>query len=348
MRQDLGVPSRPQLPIGALRRSFGGTPGAYADSPNWHGGTFRNRLPGTVVSPDQRGSLMLDALTRRRPPRPQIPVERPDLPASAAHGAATWLGHSTVLLEVGGHWVLTDPVFSDRVSPSAKVGPRRLHPAPLRIAELPALDAVIISHDHYDHLDLASVEALAQTGVCFVVPLGVGAHFRAWGVDPRQVVELDWGDSHRIGELTLGCVEARHFSGRLFSRNRTLWSSWTVSAGGWRVFFGGDTGYTPAFKELSDGHGAFDLTVLPIGAYDPRWADIHMDPAEAVRTHLDVRGEVLLPIHWASFNLAFHPWAEPVEWLTREAAEHGVRLATPRVGQRFEVVAPPTDPWWQG
>lgn len=328
-----------------LTRSLGGRPGDFPDSSNWGSGVFHNRLPGQIT-PDERGSLMRDAFTRRTT-APEVDVRTPELPAQAGDCAATWLGHSTVLLEVGGHWVLTDPVFSERVSPSASVGPRRLHPAPLQAADLPELSAVLISHDHYDHLDTASIDALATTGVTFVVPLGVGAHLSAWGVPAHQVVELDWGQSHSLGDLELGCAEARHFSGRLFRRNRTLWSSWTVAAGGRRVFFGGDTGYTPAFKEVGDLHDGFDLTVLPIGAYDRRWADIHMNPAEAVQTHLDVRGEVLLPIHWASFNLAFHAWHEPIEWAVRESAEHGVRLATPRVGERFEVAEPPTDPWWR-
>lgn len=336
----------PRLQISDVRRSIGGRAGDYTSSPNWRHGVFHNRLPGTVVTPDERGSLMRDAVSRRAA-APRIDVVRPDLPATAAECAATWLGHSTVLLEVGGHWVLTDPVFSQRVSPSATVGPRRLHPAPLRPDDLPALSAVLISHDHYDHLDTASIDALASTGVTFVVPLGVGAHLKAWGVEPAQVVELDWGQAHRIGDLELGCVEARHFSGRLFRRNRTLWSSWTVAAGGRGVFFGGDTGYTPAFKELADLHDGFDLTVLPIGAYDQRWADIHMNPAEAVQVHRDVRGQVLLPIHWGSFNLAFHPWEEPIEWARREADELGVTLSTPRVGQRFDVAQPVTDTWWR-
>lgn len=338
----------PRLPVADVRRSLGGRPGAFVDSPNWHAGTFHNRLRGAVIVPDERGSLLRDAVGRRRVAQPQIPVEVPALPDAAADCAATWLGHSSVLLEVGGHRVLTDPVFSERVSPSPTVGPRRLHPAPLGVPELPALDAVLISHDHYDHLDTASIDALAGTGVPFVVPLGVGAHLEAWGVRPDQVIELDWGQTHTLGDLELGCTEARHFSGRLLRRNRTLWSSWTIVAGGRRVFFGGDTGYTPAFKELADLHGGFDLTVLPIGAYDRRWADIHMDPAEAVQTHLDVGGDVLLPIHWATFNLAFHPWVEPIEWLTREARDRGVSLATPRVGQRFDISAPPTESWWVG
>jgi len=286
-------------------------------------------------------------------------VVTPDLPRRAADLAATWLGHATVLLEVGGHWVLTDPVWSDRVSPSATVGPRRSHPVPMELADLPPLSAVLISHDHYDHLDTATIDALVRLqDAPFVVPLGISAHLRRWGVPENRIVELDWGQSHRVGDLTLTCTEARHFSGRGFVRNTTLWSSWVAAAGDRKVFFGGDTGYTPAFADLGRDHGPFDLTVLPIGAYDRRWRDVHMDPAEAVQCHLDVQagspGGALLPIHWATFDLAFHRWAAPAEWLCAEAERQGVAVALPRPGERFSLDPDdpssldrlPTTDWW--
>jgi L-ascorbate metabolism protein UlaG (beta-lactamase superfamily) len=182
----------------------------------------------------------------------------------------------------------------------------------------------------------------------FVVPLGIGSHLRRWGVPAGKVVELDWGESHRVGTLTLTCSEARHFSGRGLVNNRTLWSSWVLTGERTRVFFGGDTGYTPAFRDLGEDAGPFDLTLLPIGAYDTRWPDVHLDPAEAVTAHRDVRGGVLLPIHWATFDLAFHTWSAPAEWLLEAAAEHDVRLALPAPGQRFEVAGDlPTEPWWR-
>lgn len=329
------------------RRSFGGRVPAYDDSDHYFANRFHNRLPSEMIDTEERSSLMLDFARRPRVPRPRVSLAQPELPEQASDLAATWLGHTTVLLEVGGHWVITDPVFSERVSPSSVVGPRRLHPTPMGIDELPQLDAVLISHDHYDHLDVASIEALAPTGVAFVVPLGIGAHLAAWGVPSEQIVELDWDQSHAIGDLRLTCTEARHFSGRLFARNLTLWSSWVITAGQRRVFFGGDTGYTEAFKEIGDRFDGFDLTVLPVGAYDRRWADIHLDPAEAVQVHLDVRGELMLPVHWATFNLAFHAWDAPIEWTQREAGERGARVATPRPGQRFEATDPPAQAWWR-
>lgn len=339
-----------------VRRSLGARPTTAYDSPQFHDGSFHNRLPMTVVEPGSTGSMAAEWARRGDVGRPRgvVPLVTPDLPAEAAGLAATWLGHATVLLEIDGHWVLTDPVWSDRVSPSSTVGPRRTHPVPMELAALPRLSAVLISHDHYDHLDTATIDALVELQDCpIVVPLGISAHLRRWGVPEHRIVELDWGKSHVAGGLTLTCTEARHFSGRGFVRNTTLWSSWVAAAGERRVFFGGDTGYTPAFREIGRDHGPFDLTVLPIGAYDRRWHDVHMDPAEAVQCHLDVQGEhgggTLLPIHWATFDLAFHPWAEPATWVRDEAAARGVAVALPRPGERFAVADPgqlPRADWW--
>ena len=337
-----------------VRRSLGARPAQVFDSAQFWDGLFHNRLPMRVVEAGSSRSMALEWARRGDVGRPrgEVPVVTPDLPRRAGELAATWLGHATVLLEVSGHWVLTDPVWSDRVSPSATVGPRRHHPVPMELADLPPLSAILISHDHYDHLDMASIDALVHhQDAPIVVPLGVSAHLRRWGVPENRIVELDWGQSHRVGDLTLTCTEARHFSGRGFTRNTTLWSSWVAAAGDRRVFFGGDTGYTPAFTDIGHEHGPFDLTVLPIGAYDRRWRDVHMDPAEAVQCHLDVRGGVLLPIHWATFDLAFHRWAAPAEWISAEAAERDVALALPRPGERFEVhrvadLTLPTEDWW--
>ncbi|MCX6397169.1 MAG: MBL fold metallo-hydrolase [Propionibacteriales bacterium] len=346
-----------------LRRSMGANPEGdprVTSSPQWREGGFANRIESHVIpDPASQGSMAVDFAKKGSIGRPvgPVPLVTPDLPGAAADFGATWLGHATVLVEINGHWVLTDPVWSDRVSPSATVGPKRSHPVPLELAQLPALSAVLISHDHYDHLDTATIDWLvAHQSMPVVVPLGIGAHLRAWGVPEAQIIELDWDESYSVQvdglpDLVLTCTEARHFSGRGFTRNKTLWSSWVLQAGAGdqrrSVFFGGDTGYTPAFADLGDRHGPFDLTVLPIGAYDTRWGDIHMNPAEAVQTHLDVRGRVLLPIHWATFDLAFHSWSAPVEWLVEAAAEHGVQLALPRPGERFGAHGAPQEPWWR-
>ena len=338
--------------LAGVRRSLGARPGVEHDSPQFRDGAFHNREPLRVVESGGRASMARDLATKggRGKPAGPVPLVRPEWPEVASDCAATWLGHSTVLLEIGGRRVLTDPVWSERVSPSAAVGPRRAHPVPARIEELPRLDAILISHDHYDHLDTATIDRLVELQTApFVVPLGVGSHLRHWGVPEDRIVELDWGGSADLDGLTLTCTEARHFSGRLFTANTTLWSSWLVESGGRRAFFGGDSGYTDAFAELGRQLGPVDLTVLPIGAYDARWPDVHMDPAEAVRAHLDLRGDVLLPIHWATFDLAFHDWAAPADWARAEAAARGVRLAQPRPGQRLDTAEDlPTEVWWSG
>ena len=330
--------------LGAGNRRFD-----YGDSPQFHDGLFHNRLPGTEAPEGSTAGLAAEFATkgRRGKPRRPVQVEPPDLATHAGDLAATWLGHATVLLELEGHWVLTDPVWSDRVSPSRSIGPRRNHPVPMQLRDLPALDAVLISHDHYDHLDTATIDTLVRTQTApFVVPLGIGQHLSRWGVPDHRIVELDWDESHRVGKLTFTCTEARHFSGRSLGSNTTLWASWVLAGERRRVFFGGDTGYTPAFAGIGERYGPFELTILPIGAYDARWPDVHLNPDEAVRVHRELRGEALLPIHWATFDLAFHEWSDPVEWLLK-AADDGT-LALPAPGGRVDPAAAlPTEPWWR-
>ena len=332
--------------LGAGNRRFD-----YTASPQFRDGVFHNRLPSTEAPEGTRAGLAAEFATKGRGGKPSRPVRVviPDLPAQAGELAATWLGHATVLLEVEGHWVLADPVWSDRVSPLAKVGPRRNHPVPMALADLPRLDAVLISHDHYDHLDTATIDALVSTQeMPFVVPLGIGQHLSLWGVPDERIIELDWDETHQLGGLTFTCTEARHFSGRSLGNNTTLWASWVVAGEQRRVFFGGDSGYTPAFAEIGERHGPFELTMLPVGAFDMRWPDVHMDPAQAVRAHRDLRGGTLLPIHWATFDLAFHEWAEPIERVVTEAAAAGVEVALPSPGGRFEPTGTlPDEPWWR-
>ena len=350
-RAALGLPTALGAPAPRLRDTADRA--AAAGSGHASDGRFHNTLPDEVVT---RGALLsvLRAMLTRGPigrPTAPVPLAADPAPATPAPLALTWYGHSSVLLEVDGHRVLADPVWGERVSPSPTIGPRRLHPAPVPLSALPPVDAVVLSHDHYDHLDLPTVRALLRAGDApFVVPLGLGNHLRRWGVPDARVVELDWDESVQVGGLTLTCTEARHFSGRALRRNTTLWSSWVVTGPAHRAFFGGDTGYTPAFADLGRAYGPFDLTVLPIGAYSERWPLIHMNPEEAVQAHRDLAGDhpaLLMPIHWATFNLGFHPWVEPVQRLRAAAQAAGVRIAVPRPGERLDATAPPppTD-WW--
>ncbi|HRD10912.1 MAG TPA: MBL fold metallo-hydrolase [Mycobacterium sp.] len=329
--------------------SLGAGPGAIrtvADgSPNYRDGVFHNLEPASALKLDAEENrlILFDMISSRSASRPggAVPLAAPPVDARPEPLAVNWLGHSTTLLEIDGYRVLTDPVWSNRCSPSRTVGPQRLHPVPLPLETLPELDAVVISHDHYDHLDMDTVLDLVRTQRApFVVPLGVGAHLRQWNVPTERIVELDWNAETRIGELRLVCTPARHFSGRFLSRNTTLWASWAILGPRHRAYFGGDTGYTNSFARIGADHGPFDLTLMPIGAYNTAWPDIHMNPEEAVRAHRDVTDAgLLVPIHWATFRLAPHPWSEPVERLLAAAGEAGVDVAVPKPGGRVSTPA---------
>ncbi|MGC4996691.1 MBL fold metallo-hydrolase [Streptomyces sp. DT195] len=331
-------------------------------SPHFKDGVFQN--PGGTARTRPSGSTLdlakafFDKGTRPvRAPHGTIPVHPTtvaDLAKPPVTGLrVTWLGHSSVLVEIDGHRVLFDPVWGERCSPFPFAGPKRLHPVPLPLAALGPVDVVVISHDHYDHLDLPTIKALAGTDTLFAVPLGVGAHLEHWGVSPDRLRELDWHESAEVGGVTLTATPARHFCGRgLRNTQHTLWASWVVAGGEHKVFHSGDTGYFDGFKDIGATHGPFDVTMIQIGAYSPYWPDIHMTPEEGVRAHLDLQSDtphgVLLPIHWGTFNLAMHAWAEPGEW-TKDAAEAvGQTVASPRPGEPFEPAGRvPSDPWWR-
>lgn len=353
-----GIPSAMGASISAIQPYAAGAT-SYRDR------QFHNTEPSSQLAAGSASSLLVSALTKRnvgRPPGP-IPLQTPQAPPEAADLAVTWYGHATTLIEVDGYRILTDPVWSERVSPSAMVGPARMHPVPQPLSELPAVDAVIISHDHYDHLDKETVrELVLRQSAPFLVPIGIGAHLRHWGVPDDRIIELDWGGSVSLSalgcgrgsaDLVLTCTEARHFSGRGLIRNTTLWASWSIVGSTRRAYFGGDTGYTKAFAEAGTALGPFDLTLLPIGAYDERWPDVHMNPEEAVRAHADLGvGDpghgLLVPIHWATFNLAFHGWSEPVQRMVAAARAAGTTVAVPMPGQRVDSQGvSPGDSWWE-
>jgi L-ascorbate metabolism protein UlaG (beta-lactamase superfamily) len=325
-------------------------------SPHHQDGVFVNIDPASTISLDREQQRLLigelvGARNAGRPPRP-IPLATPTGEVAPANLAVSWYGHSSAMVEIDGYRVLTDPVWSRRCSPSQVIGPERMHEVPVPLEALPAVDAVLISHDHYDHLDIDTIVGLARMQRApFFVPLGVGAHLRKWGIPEDRIVELDWNESRAVGELTLVCTPARHFSGRMFRRNTTLWASWVITGPRHRAFFGGDTGYTKSFAEIGMDHGPFDVTLLPVGAYHPAWPDIHMNPEEAVRAHLDMAeagSGLLVPIHWATFRLAPHPWSEPVERLLTAAEPAGVPVVVPRLGQRVDPdTAGTIDPWWR-
>jgi L-ascorbate metabolism protein UlaG (beta-lactamase superfamily) len=331
--------NRPSLPAGAPR----------------DGHRFQNPVPIPGLGMRETLGLMWGMLTAKPAttvpdaPIPVQPIDAAALPC-VADGSLFRLGHSTVLLKLAGEFWLTDPVFAERASPLSFAGPRRFHAPPIAIDDLPRLRAVILSHDHYDHLDRAAVVQLASRTDLFIAPLGVGNRLVGWGIDAAKVRQLDWWETAVIGGVTLTAVPARHFSGRTpRDRDRTLWTSWVIDAGAMRVFFSGDTGYHADFRTVGEHHGPFDVTLIEAGGYDKRWPDVHMQPEQTLQAHLDLRGRWLLPVHNSTFDLAFHPWHEPLDRLRSLAAAHGVNLATPVIGARWSMVQPhPGTAWWHG
>jgi L-ascorbate metabolism protein UlaG (beta-lactamase superfamily) len=260
----------------------------------------------------------------------------------------TWLGHSTNLIEIDGQRVLTDPSWSERSSPVSWLGPKRWFEPPIALGELPKIDAVVISHDHYDHLDHRTIIAMKDWPTIFVVPLGVGAHLAYWGVPEAKIVELDWWEQTRVGALDIVCTPARHASGRSpFDKDRTLWASYALVSAQHRVYFSGDTGMFPALREIGARLGPFDVTMIETGQYHPAWADWHIGPEQAIRAHQLLRGRVLLPVHWGKLQLAYHGWTEPVERVLAASASAHVSVVVPRPGQSVEpTLAPALERWW--
>jgi L-ascorbate metabolism protein UlaG (beta-lactamase superfamily) len=340
-----------------LRAQLGATPaGARAErmrqSPQFRDGVFRNRQPATVLPPGSMRDAFRELLfgKQRRKPVGVIPVLHPGTSSTATGGLEIiWYGHSTALVEIEGVRVLLDPVWSDRCSPSRLIGPRRLHAMPLGLDELPPLDAIVISHDHYDHLDMTTIRALARlSSAPMLVPLGVGAHLERWGVPSDRIIELDWEESFTVRGVRLVATPARHFSGRGFSRDGTLWASWVIAGAQRRVFYTGDSGFFDGYAEIGAAHGPFDASLVQIGAYSDGWPDIHMTPEEGASAHVAVNARLMIPLHWCTFVLAMHDWSEPVERLWHEAKARDITLVVPRPGERIDVDAPPTvDGWWQ-
>lgn len=320
------------------------------NSPQWKGGRFDQGLPlhfdyGALLS-----RFFLRFRGKRRPDQ-DLPVvatdpslfDRPPLSGLRV----TWLGHSTALVELEGVRVLLDPMWGPRASPSRSVGPARFYAPPLALPDLPRLDAIVFSHDHYDHLDEMTVTALRGMECPFVAPLGVGAHLEHWGVPAERIMEMDWWEELKLGDLTLACVPARHFSGRGLRRNATLWCGWALLGRERRLFYSGDSSYFDGFRAIGARYGPFDAGLFECGAYDPAWPDVHLGPEQAVQACKDSGARLFIPMHWGTFDLAMHGWTEPVERLLVAARAAGLAVAVPRPGQSLEPSnPPPLERWW--
>jgi L-ascorbate metabolism protein UlaG (beta-lactamase superfamily) len=339
------------------RRAGGARLERMQSSPRWTGQGFRNVhpvLPGlrdpTVPMPTLREFFF--GGDRRVPPGPLPTLDprdtwtrRPDTGLRA-----TWLGHSTLLLEIGGLRVLTDPVWGGRASPSRIAGPKRFQPVPVPLKNMPEVDVVIVSHDHYDHLDYPTIHALRHASVPFVTSLGVGAHLESFGIAPERITELDWWEDYRHpGGVSITAAPSQHFSGRGFKdRNATAWSSMVIRSDRHAVFFSGDTGLTTEYETIRERLGPFDLILLEVGAFHPAWGDIHLGPENALKAHAMLGGGPLLPIHWGTFALAMHAWDVPAEALLALAPTAKGELLMPRLGEPVEPARGlRLEPWWR-
>ncbi len=329
------------------------------NSENFIEGKFRNiKTTYTNFRTLEKKATLMDWFS---PPKDKNPLN--PLPTikfigkDLAEGKFVWLGHSTVLMKTEGLVVMTDPVFN-RASPLPSFNSKSksnffngkpfIFENPVVIDDLPKVDVVIISHDHYDHLDSKAIKDLSNRIDQFFVPLGVGAHLERWGVNKNRITEYDWYDSKDYKNIKFTFAPSLHFSGRgVTNGNSTLWGSWMIKSKTLSAYFSGDGGYSETFKKLGNEYGPFDIAFIENGAYNVDWSNVHMFPDEAVQASIDLKAQVLFPIHWSKFDLSVHPWDEPIIRITKEAAKKNVNIATPMIGEVFELSSIPKKPWWE-
>lgn len=343
-----------------LNPAFGGNPTQelkeiYKNLNNFDDGKFVNEVQTKL---DMSLSTMVkeaDVSTKERNPAAKIPVELINWnKIKGESDSLTWLGHSAFLISIDNKKILLDPMLGSMASPVSFTGVRRYEYSENMlniIDEMPPIDAVFISHDHYDHLDYQSIIKLKDKVSHFFVPLGVSAHLIRWGVPKEKITELNWWDERSYQGLTVALTPSRHFSGRgIFNRNTTLWGGWVILGKNTDLYTSGDGGYGPHFKEIGKRYGSFDITLIEGGQYDRRWPNSHMLPEQAVQAHLDVNGKNMMLMHWGAFTLARHGWTEPVERALKESKEKEVSLIAPRIGETVlldsEINTLPTA-WWE-
>lgn len=329
----------------------------YAKSDHFEKGKFVNN---GNINMDMSGGDMLKAIAGMVKPIPHsvpdenietLKIDSLDIVQYGPKTRLIWFGHSAFLLQISNKIILIDPMFGNVPAPHPMLGTKRFsNELPIEIEKIPSIDAVFITHDHYDHLDYGSIQKLKDKVKTFYTPLGVGAHLEAWGVDKAAIVELDWWQEADFEDLTIRCTPAQHFSGRGISdRAQTLWCSWIIQSPTENLFFSGDSGYGPHFKEIGEKYGPFDLALMECGQYNELWPTVHMFPEETAMAGVDVNAKTIMPIHWGAFKLSRHTWTDPVERVTQKAAELGIGLITPRIGETIVlgslVMSEPN--WWK-
>ncbi len=327
-------------------------------SPQSQNGTFvnPNGVSAKLFSQETWGVTKEYIFGKRIDPKPLIdfPIHRLHPGQWENHQAGqfsfSWLGHSSILITMENQLILVDPVLEERASPFSWVGPKRFYPSPVTAEELPDINVVLITHDHYDHLEKSTLITINKKVQRFIVPLGIGALLEDWGISPSKITELDWWETYSSGSLNFHATPAVHYASRgLFDANQRLWCSWSIVGKGKRAFISGDSGYFDGFKNIGERLGPFDVTFLKIGAYSDKgtWRALHMTPEEAGQQHLDLKGQLLVPLHWTTFDMALHPWYEPIERLVAFSEQESVTLITPEVGEKINLRGKSnTDHWW--
>ncbi|MCB0283158.1 MAG: MBL fold metallo-hydrolase [Calditrichaeota bacterium] len=324
---------------------------------HYRDGVFVNQIPTSLdMSFSKSLSILKDFASGTPHSKPEKPL--PVIPVDSLTIASkndsllrlTWFGHSAFLLEIAGKNILLDPMFGDVPAPHPWLGSKRFTEGlPIEIEKLPFIDAVLFSHDHYDHLDYGSILKLKDKVGHFFVPLGVGAHLLKWGVDSARISEHDWWSEASFDNLKFVCTPARHFSGRgILDRNATLWASWVIQSVDHTIYFSGDSGYGPHFKEIGEKYGPFDFAMMECGQYDLRWENIHMLPEQTAQAAVDLQAKRMMPIHWGAFILALHPWKDPVERVTKKAQELNMAITVPQIGEQINLDNPQVIKmeWW--
>lgn len=333
--------------------AFGGNPlkqraSLFDKANNFHSGHFHNTTKARDINLWVTFKEYWHSEDRYAP---SFPIEKPAYTEPSEPGLrAVWFGHASVLVEIDGIRVFFDPMLSEYAFPVESLAPQRLNPPPLSLEELPVIDAIVISHDHFDHLDMKTVQHLATQGAVIFVGYGVGAHLEKWGIPLDNIREMQWGDAIELNGFTFNCTEARHYSGRKSMSSDTLWTSWVVQGPKHSVFHSGDSGYSPHFKAIGEKFKNIDLSLIKVGDYgiDLSWQDIHMIPENSVQAHMDVGAKWMLPIHWGVFALSYHPWDEPIERAIVSANDKNINLVTPKIGEVFVYGSTrQNDYWWR-
>ena len=339
---------------------FGGSPSKESlvrieNSPNYNGdGAFKN-LEITLASTGMKLSSIPKFFTNgdnKVPSKalPQEKITKAYFDLEPKQPRITWFGHSALFLEMEEMNIFIDPMLGEVPAPHPMLGNSRFNKElPIAIEHLPEIDLVLISHDHYDHLDYESITKLKDKVKQFYVPLGIKAHLTSWGIEADKIKEFDWWENANLNGIEFVSAPARHFSGRGFSRNKTLWCSWVIQSEHNSIYFSGDSGYGSHFKEIGDKYGPFDFAMMECGQYDEQWSQIHMMPEETVQATIDVKAKAMMPIHWGAFKLALHSWDDPVKRASETAENLQIQMLTPKIGEAIIIDKDikNTTNWWK-